>query len=35
MEANQAVLDENGTDEEGPTFRVGVPKLCSKPGLIP
>ena len=35
LEANQAVLDENGTDEEGPTFRVGVPKLCSKPGLIP
>ena len=34
LEANQAVLDENETDEEGDTFRVGVPKLASKPRLI-
>ena len=35
VEANQAVLDENETDEEGDTFRVGVPKLSGKPRLIP
>ena len=35
LEANQAVLDVNETDEEGDTFRVGVPKLSSKPRLIP
>ena len=35
LEANQAVLDINETDEEGDTFRVGVPKLSSKPRLIP
>ncbi|WP_102341998.1 acetamidase/formamidase family protein [Galactobacillus timonensis] len=35
LEANQAVLDQNETDEEGDTFRVGVPKLAGKPRLIP
>ncbi|MBQ8994655.1 MAG: acetamidase/formamidase family protein [Oscillospiraceae bacterium] len=35
VEANQAVLDPNETDDEGPVFRVGVPKLASKPRLIP
>ena len=35
LEANQAVLDHNETDEEGDTFRVGVPKLIVKPRLIP
>ena len=35
LEANQAVLDINETDEEGDTFRVGVTKLSSKPRLIP
>ena len=35
LEANQAVLDNNDTDEEGDTFRVGVPKLSAKPRLIP
>lgn len=34
LEANQAVLDVNETDEEGDTFRVGVPKLPGKPRLI-
>lgn len=34
LSANQAVLDTNETDEEGDTFRVGVPKLVGKPGLI-
>lgn len=34
LEANQAVLDVNETDEEGDTFRVGVPKLAEKPRLI-
>lgn len=34
LEANQAVLDQNETDEEGDTFRVGVPKLNIKPRLI-
>ena len=35
VEANQAVLGPNYLDEKGPTFRVGVPKLASKPRLIP
>ena len=35
VEANQAVLDVNDCDEEGDTFRVGVPKLREKPRLIP
>ena len=34
LEANQAVLDNNNTDEEGDTFRVGVPKLILKPRLV-
>ena len=34
LEANQAVLDNNNTDEEGDTFRVGVPKLNFKSRLI-
>ena len=33
-ESSQAVLDVNETDEED-TFRAGVPKLSSKPRLIP
>ena len=35
VEANQAVLGPNYLDEKGPTFRIGVPKLVSKPRLIP
>lgn len=35
VEANQAVLDANDCDEEGDTFRVGVPKLREKQRLIP
>ncbi len=35
VEANQAVLDPNETDDEGPVFRTGVPKLAAKPRLIP
>ena len=35
LESNQAVLDTNETDEEGDTFRVGVPKILDKPRLIP
>lgn len=34
VEANQAVLGENDTDETGDTFRVGIPKLSAKPPLI-
>ena len=35
VEANQAVLEPNKEDNEGPVFRTGVPKLASKPRLIP
>lgn len=35
VEANQAVLDENETNEEGDTFRVGIPKVSTKTRLIP
>lgn len=35
VEANQAVLGPNYLDDKGPTFRTGVPKLSSKPRLIP
>ncbi len=35
LESNQAVLDINETDEEGDTFRVGIPKTSEKPPLIP
>ena len=35
LESNQSVLDINETDEEGDTFRVGIPKTSQKPRLIP
>ena len=35
VEANQAVLAHNDTEEAGDTFRVGIPKRSDKPGLIP
>ena len=35
VEVNQAVLDVNEVDDEGPVLRTGVPKLASKPRLIP
>ena len=34
LESNQSVLDTNETDEEGDTFRVGIPKTSQKPRLI-
>ena len=34
-ESNQAIMDVNETDEEGDTFRTGVPKLSSRHRLIP
>ena len=35
VESNQACLNQHEKDEEGDTFRVGVPKLGNKPPLIP
>ena len=35
LESNQACLNPHEKDEEGDTFRVGVPKLKSKPPIIP
>lgn len=35
LESNQAVIDENETDEEGDTFRTGIKKVPNKPRLIP
>ena len=35
LESNQSALDTNETDEEGDTFRVGIPKTSQKTRLIP